>query len=197
MRQIKVIDKNNYEFGRNPELINDMFKLRSEVFKGRLGWDVESDKGLEKDFFDNQQPSYIAMLNESDDIVGGWRAIPTTKSYMLKDIFPELLRGELAPEEKNIWEISRFAISKNRTGKSARVASEDTAALVSSFYSFAIKNGITDYVLVTTTACERILRYLGVNMRRMGDGQAMQIGVEKSVALWVKVDNNLNINPIH
>jgi acyl homoserine lactone synthase len=39
-----------------------------------------------------------------------------------------------------------------------------------------------------------MLRQLGVDCWRMGEGKALQIGVERSVALWIKVDNTLHIN---
>lgn len=197
MRQIKTINEKNKNKFQNKALIENMFKLRGEVFKDRLGWEVKLKDGLEVDDFDRGNPSYITLLNEQENIIGCWRALPTTDRYMLKDIFPQLLRGETAPQERNIYEISRFAISKHRDGKEKTIASRDTAELVHSFYSFAKENGITDYVLVTTVACERILKYLGVSTRRLGDGESMKVGIERSVALWIKVDENLNINTIH
>lgn len=197
MRQIKTINTTNKNDLHNMALLENMYRLRGEVFKDRLGWEVNVQDGLEIDDFDNQDTSYITLLNDQEAIIGCWRAIPTTQKYMLKDVFPQLLRGETAPEQRNIYEISRFALSKNREGKEKRMASQDTAELVRSFYSFARQNNITDYVLVTTVACERILRYMGVTMRRMGDGKSMKVGIERSVALWIKVDENLNINPVH
>ncbi|NMH66670.1 acyl-homoserine-lactone synthase [Shewanella salipaludis] len=197
MRNIQIIKDHNISDNKNAPLLEEMFRLRGEVFNKRLGWEVKISNGLEKDNFDKQTPSYITMSNNKNNIIGCWRALPTTNKYMLKDVFPQLLRGETPPEDSNIFEISRFAISKNRDGKNMAIASEDTASLVRSFYTFAIENNITDYVLVTTVACERILKYLGVTMRRMGDGKSMQVGIEKSVALWIKVDDNLNIAQHH
>ncbi len=119
MQNITFINNNNINANKN--ILNEMFKLRDETFKGRLGWEVNSKDGLEIDNFDRFNPSYITMN------------------------------------------------------------------------TFAKENDITDYVLVTTVACERILRQLGVTMRRMGDKKSMQIGVERSVSLWVEVDEKLNI----
>jgi acyl homoserine lactone synthase len=112
---------------------------------------------------------------------------------MLKDIFPELLQGEKAPEQDDIWEISRFAVDKTRRTEEKGFYSQVTVDLIRSFYTFAQEHGIKGYVTVTTVACERILRQLGVNMRRMGEGKSLQIGVERSVALWIEVDENLRI----
>lgn len=38
-----------------------------------------------------------------------------------------------------------------------------------------------------------MLRSLGLTMRRMGDGKSLQVGKERSVALWLEVDESLNL----
>lgn len=193
MQNITFINQDNLNIKNNKNILNEMFKLRDETFKNRLGWEVNSKDGLEIDDFDRLHPSYITMSNTQGNVIGCWRALPTQGSYMLKNTFPELLRGEEVPSHPSVWEISRFAITKNRPNNNQKMVSSDTAQLVKSFYTFAKQNNITDYVLVTTVACERILRQLGVTMRRMGDKKSMQIGIERSVALWVEVDEKLNI----
>lgn len=59
MRQIKTINNNNKSEFHNQVLVESMYKLRGEVFKNRLGWEVELKDGLEIDDFDNQNPSYV------------------------------------------------------------------------------------------------------------------------------------------
>jgi len=179
-------------FNANPEVLDNIFKLRHNTFIERLGWEINSDQGRERDQYDDLKPFHIAVEN-TDQVQGCWRALPTQGKYMLKDTFPQLLQGEMAPQQDDIWEISRFAVDKNKRGQDKGFYSEVTIDLVRSFYDFAVARGIKGYVTVTTTACERILRQLGVTMRRMGDGKAVQIGVERSVALWIEVDQNLNI----
>jgi N-acyl-L-homoserine lactone synthetase len=46
--------------------------------------------------------------------------------------------------------------------------------------------GIKHYVFVTTVAFERMLRRMGVNCERFSGPR--QIGIEKSVALWMHID---------
>ena len=41
---------------------------------------------------------------------------------MLKDIFPQLLQGEKAPVEENVWEISRFCVEPDQTADERRNA---------------------------------------------------------------------------
>ena len=113
---------------------------------------------------------------------------------MLKDVFPELLQGEEAPVDADVWEISRFAVRKGSSAAQKGYVASVTIEMVRSFYEFAQQENIKYYVAVTTVACERILRQLGVECWRMGEGKALQIGIERSVALWIKVDSNLCIN---
>jgi len=58
------------------------------------------------------------MLTENA-VVGCWRLLPTTGPYMLKDIFSHLLWGKPAPEQPDVWEISRFAIAGGEAERSA------------------------------------------------------------------------------
>lgn len=179
---------------RASDLLQSIYKLRYETFSERLNWDIETKDGLERDSFDDLGPHHIAVKNTAGGIDGCWRALPTTGSYMLKDIFPELLQGERAPSHPEVWEISRFAVRKGSSAAAKGYVAAATIDMVRSFYEFAQQEKIKYYVAVTTVACERILRQLGVECWRMGDGKALQIGVERSVALWIRVDSKLHIN---
>lgn len=172
-------------------LVNDVYRLRHETFIGRLDWDIDSANGMERDCFDNLNAYHIAVKAQSEAVLGCWRALPTTTAYMLKDVFPQLLQGECAPELDNVWEISRFAVRKGSSAETRGYMNSVTIDLVRSFYTFAQENGVEAYVTVTTVACERMLRQLGVNVRRFGEGKVMQVGKERSVALWIQVDDHL------
>lgn len=177
------------------KMVDAIFRLRHDTFIKRLDWEIPSKNGRERDAFDNLLPFHIAVhdANDGGSVKGCWRALPTTGEYMLKDVFPELLQGEAAPEEAGVWEISRFAVRKGQGERTKGHFTDVTLDLVASFYSFAMDNKVKSYVTVTTVGCERLLRQLGVNVRRMGKGKAIRVGVEKSVALRIEVDENLNI----
>lgn len=190
MKNIHTINK----FNANPQLLNDIYRLRHKSFKQRLGWEVKSVNGMEIDNFDSLDVSHITLSNDKGQLIGCWRALPTEGDYMLRNIFPQLLRGEGVPSERNVWEISRFTVNKDKNNNveaNKSLVSMATCKLVASFYTFAKANNIHAYVLVTTVACERILRNIGVTMRRLGDGKSMKIGIENSVALRIEVDDNL------
>ncbi len=102
---------------------------------------------------------------------------------MLKDSFAQLLHGQAAPEHARIWELSRFAIETEGAGCFG--FSDITLQSIAEIISHGYHAGIDQYVTVTTTAIERLLRRAGVVTTRFG--QPLQIGVEKAVALYVDV----------
>lgn len=88
-----------------------MYRMRTTVFSDRLGWDVRVVNGREIDRFDNEDPLYLLSINEqTGDLQGSVRLLPTTGPNMLRDVFPVLLHGEIV-ESPLIWESSRFAIN--------------------------------------------------------------------------------------
>lgn len=158
-----------------------MYRLRARVFKERMGWDVPVMSGMEIDGYDALDPSYMLISEKNDNLRGCCRLLPTEGPYMLRDTFPELLHGHSAPEDSAIWELSRFAIETDgRPGFGfAELALESMREMV----SFGDQMGIDRYVIVTTTAIERMLRCAGIAITRFGP--PIKIGVENSVALEI------------
>ena len=138
MENIHTINK----FNTNPKMLTDIYRLRHESFNQRLGWEVESVDGMETDCFDNLDVSHIALSDDEGNVVGCWRALPTKGDYMLRNTFPQLLRGEGVPSENNIWEISRFTVGKQFNKGANSLVSVATCKLVASFYDFAKNNDI-------------------------------------------------------
>ena len=168
-------------------LIHNIFKARHDTFIERLGWDIPSN-GLERDKFDDLSPYHIAIKSANGELKGCWRALPTTGNYMLRSIFPELLQGEELPKTKDVWEISRFTVPKTEENNDNGYIADITLDLFKSFIDFAREKSIKRYITVTSVACERILKRGGMSVERVGEGKAMQIGVERTIALWVDIE---------
>ena len=168
-----------------------MYILRHAVFHDRLGWDVLSDKGMEYDFFDVLNPTYVLVKGNGAEIQGCSRLLPTIGPYMLKDVFPQLLHGRPAPECPSIWELSRFALSKSKSNTDQVISSfgirETSIRMLQSVVHFAFKNSIKCYVLVTTVAIERLLHKLGLDVCRFGP--PLRIGNTMAVACWFDVNS--------
>lgn len=169
--------------------LNGMFAFRHEIFYRRLGWDVQTNQGLEFDGFDQLDPVYMIATDPQDVVEGCWRLLPTTGPYMLSDTFPQLLRGEPVPRDERIWELSRFAVDAGAAaGKLQAPLNTVTMEMVRTLYDFAIAHDITHFVTVTSVALERLLKRTGLPMHRFGDGKAQKVGKVLTVACWVDIN---------
>ena len=184
---LDVVTGHSHEPALTPALVDSMHVLRSEVFFDRLQWEVTSENGRERDWFDRLDPRYMIVRdsNEPDVALGSWRLLPTTGPYMLKDVFPELLHGAPAPCAANIWEISRFAVSKVDRGVGFGF-NEVPLALIRAVVLYARSHGISEFVAVTSVGVERLLRKAGLVLERLGP--AIQIGDVRAVAFRAPMD---------
>lgn len=165
-----------------------MLRLRYEVFAERLGWDVLTFNGMERDSFDDlERVAYVLAKSPSGSVDACWRILPTTGPYMLRDTFPELLHGQEAPSTEDCWELSRFAVATDRTVTSNAAFGKLSKSLMAESAVFAKANGISRYVTVTTPVMERMLKHQGLHVHRIGP--AIRIGVSAAVACVIEVDN--------
>lgn len=171
------------------EIVFEQFRLRHRVFNQKLNWKVQSFDGHEIDRFDMLNPWYVLLKGDDGSLVGSWRALPTTGANMLRNVFPELARGEEIPYDENIWEISRFAVDLDARSKTAfhheNAVAKTTYNLLQSFTDFSVAHGVTKFVGVTSVAAERQLRRLGMPIRRFGDGKATKLGNVLATAVWI------------
>lgn len=161
----------------------EMHTLRAKVFRGRLGWEVPVLSGMEIDGYDALEPRYMQM-REGETLRGCWRLLPTEGPYMLKDSFPQLLDGQEAPSDPQIWELSRFALETE--GAAGFGFSSMTMESIEAVIRHAHEQGLQRYVTVTTVAIERMLRRAGVVITRIGAPQ--EVGIERAVALYVEIE---------
>lgn len=166
--------------------LHQMYRLRHAVFHDRLGWEVTSDNGMEHDEFDRANPVYVLVRGTGDDLDACWRLLPTNGPYMLKDIFPELLAGQPAPQSADVWELSRFAVAEGKADPAGFGLSNIPVRMVRAAVRFAWENGIERYVSVTSVAVERMFRKLGVHVERLGP--PIKIGRVLTVACSLEID---------
>lgn len=144
--------------GRRTEL-ESMFRLRDEIFNQRMNWDVESKDGMERDQFDGLNPIYFLAYDDSGALSGTWRLLPTTGSYMIRDVFPFLLEGEEAPSSLEIWEASRFAVGGNYSGRDGLAAvNKVTGELFCGLIEFCVLNGIEEIITAYDVRIARLLK---------------------------------------
>ncbi len=170
----------------NETTMQQMYRLRHTVFHDRLGWEVTSDDGMEYDEFDNANSVYVLVRGNDDGLEACWRLLPTNGPYMLKDVFPQLLAGQPAPQRSDVWELSRFAMVEGNANAAGFGLSNIPVRMVQAAVRFAHENGIERYVSVTSVAIERMFRKLGVHVERLGP--PIKIGRVLTVACSLEID---------
>ncbi len=87
--------------GRLPEAVDAaLAHYRHQIFVGQLGWQLPmADGRFERDQYDRDDTVYVVARDADGAICGCARLLPTTRPYLLKDVFaPLLMRGVPAPE---------------------------------------------------------------------------------------------------
>jgi acyl homoserine lactone synthase len=139
-----------------------MHRQRHELFRERMGWDVNSRNGMERDVYDLLNPIYLLSTTQDGEVEGSWRLLPTTGPYMLRDIFPQLMDGEPIPVHPTIWETSRFAVnSLPDTMSGLRAVSRVTREMFCGLVELCLLFGIREIVTVYDIRIGRLLDRIG------------------------------------
>lgn len=173
--------------GRLPEGVgNALAQYRHEIFVKQLGWRLPmADNGFERDQYDRDDTVYVVGRDEADSICGCARLLPTTRPYLLKDLFPFLLApGMDAPESPEVWELSRFAASPLAAGQPEGWVFRP---MLASVVRCAAQLGARQIIGVTYLSMERLFRRIGVHAHRAG--QAQCIDGRMVVACWIDIDS--------
>ena len=178
--------------GMSDKDLAQMHKLRARVFKERLGWDVDVSNNEEADAYDRTDAWYMLMRDEGGEVCGCWRVLTTMAPYMLADTFQQLLHNESAVRDPRVWELSRFAME--RSDGEGYGFSDAARGAMRALIIWGIGQEIREFVTVTTTSIERMLKHLGVKAERIGN--PMKIGIAKAVALRLSVSNEM-LNSLH
>lgn len=133
---------------------------RYKVFVERLGWQLSTQDGIEQDQFDRSDTLYVVARNELGEVCGCARLLPTTRPYLLSEVFPQLLNGVPPPSFPEVWELSRFAaidLNANTTsalGDSSPIVVE----LLKEAMACATARGANRLIMVVPIGVERILQ---------------------------------------
>ena len=168
------------------EVLQLMHSFRHEVFVKRLKWSLPLINGLEQDQYDTPVAKYVVISDGADRVTACARLLPTTGSYMLPELFPQLLGEDPVPRDPAIWELSRFATSVRET-REGRVLSlsKPTLELLDLIFDFARQHGIARLVFVTSVQVERLMLRAGIPVHRIAAPALVDGGL--SVALFIEV----------
>lgn len=156
-----------------PKEMDAMFRNRAQTFSERLGWEVVVNNGYERDRFDDANPLYVVSVDpDTEEYWGSLRLLPTTGPNMLRDVFPQLIEGEVI-ESATIWEISRIC-AKTVPGQPYRSAGGVNyvfTELMLGVGEVGLLAGLTQMVAVFDARILRILRAAGCRPEIIGKPQ--------------------------
>ena len=149
-------------YGAFAETLIAMRQRRYRVFKERLDWEVHTSGDMEIDGFDALHPAYLVQLAPNGQVQGCVRLLPSVGPTMLRETFPALLAGQIAPASSSAWESSRFALDiATDAPKGEHSIARATYELFAGMIEFGLSRRLSDIVTVTDARMERILRRAG------------------------------------
>jgi N-acyl-L-homoserine lactone synthetase len=184
--------------GSNRELSStlmvQMHEFRHEIFVKRLGWSLPMLNGVEQDQYDNTAARYVIQCDDAGRVTACARLVPTTGSYMLPELFPQLLGDVETPRDATTWELSRFATNVRETREGRILSlSAPTVEFLDEIIEFARGHGIERLVLVTSVMIERLMLRAGVAAHRLAP--PAKIDGTPCVALFIDVTPEETADP--
>ena len=150
-------------------LYEALSRYRFGVFVQRLGWPLPAcEAGREQDEFDTSDAVYVvAVADRGGDVCGCARLLPTTRPYLLSQVFPHLVDGPL-PSSPFVWELSRFSALPARAARPGRSLQRE---LFQTALYEAGSRGARQVVGVVSPAMMRVCRGFGADLVRLGSLQ--------------------------
>jgi N-acyl-L-homoserine lactone synthetase len=165
---IVVIEPHNAHKYLN--LIDEMFRLRARIFRDRLRWDVQVVDGKERDKYDDEAPVYLVYTDdETGEIKGSLRLLPTTGPTLLADFFSDTLPDAVHLSAPTIWECTRFCLDDEILdwGRQDELLLA-SAVLIAALGEVAISAGIESIIGNFEAPMLRLYRRIGCEVEVLG-----------------------------
>lgn len=163
------------------DLLNAMHRLRARIFKGRLGWNVDTQGGQETDEFDTLKPTYILAISSASTVVGCARLLPANGPNMIEALFPDLVQSGAFKPHPAMIESSRFCVDTSvDAGRAGGSLHDATLTMFAAIIEWSMANGYREIVTGTDLRIERILNRAGWPLRRVGEPR--RIGETTAIA---------------
>lgn len=165
---IVVVEQHNAH--KFPYLLDEMFRLRARIFRDRLNWDVEVTDGLERDSYDDERPVYIINSDDNTrEVKGSLRLLPTTGPTLLADVFSDTLPDAVHLSAPTIWECSRFCLDDKLLdrGQQQEILFA-SAVLLEALGNVALRTGIESIIGNFDASMLRLYRRIGCEVEVLG-----------------------------
>lgn len=180
---------------RDRLLIDRHHRLRAQVFKDRLGWDVRVIDGCEADEYDSLSPTYILAVTHGNAIAGCARLLPATGLTMLDRTFPQLLSSGHLSSHRGMIESSRFCVDTSLGEGRGGALHQATLSMFAGIIEWSMANGYREIVTATDLRFERILNRAGWPMRRLGDPHKIGNTVAVAGSLPATIESFNQVRP--
>ncbi|MGF1611298.1 MAG: acyl-homoserine-lactone synthase [Kiloniellales bacterium] len=161
-------------------------RLRYRLFVERQCWEVPSYNGLEYDQFDTPAAKYLLWLDREGSARGITRLIPTTRPYMVKTLWPDLIDG-VAPESPSIWEATRFGCDRDLEPHLRRRV---VAEMICACQEFGIARGLRGYLGVMPLSIFRqVIAAAGCPLEQLGP--VRRLGRHSAAAAYIHVSSEI------
>ena len=164
---ILVIEPHNAS--RHKQLLEAMFRLRARVFRDKMKWDVNVVDGMERDEYDDLDPVYIVLTDETaSEVYGSLRLLPTTGPTLLANTFSDTLPDAANLTAPTIWECTRLCIDDKLVGDRPENLILASARLIEGLGEVALKAGIETVLGVFEPMMLRVYRRIGCTLEILG-----------------------------
>lgn len=144
----------------------ELFRFRHLVFVEHAGWELPCRDQLEMDEFDTEHAVHLVRRNEAGEVVGQLRLLPTTRPYMIQQLWPDLMGPTPLPQSPRVWEVTRLGADP-RLGllERGRVVAE----LVTACIEYGMRHGIVEMLAVMgEDHARKSVRGMGWSYERLG-----------------------------
>jgi N-acyl-L-homoserine lactone synthetase len=160
---------------------------RYEIFVRRFGWRLPCREGFERDQFDRPDTLYVAALDASNQVCGVARLLPTTRPYLLAEVFPDVMGEHALPRSATVWELSRFSVLPADDRRlSGEALMEMRRAVLAAAAQCAGAHGARRLITLSPLGVERLLRQLGVDAHRAAAPR--RIDGKWTFACWIEIN---------
>lgn len=165
-------------------------RYRHRVFVEQLGWPIACKEGLELDQFDQAYTEYVMAQGDDGRVCGCGRLLPTSRPYLLAEVFPQLLDGLPMPCSNDVWELSRFSVAGPSAdhGRQPCRRYRRTEQLLLACVQHAAARGAARLITVSPLGIERLLNRMEVHAYRAGP--PYRLGRDLVYACCIEIDDH-------
>lgn len=124
-----------------PDIFEQLFRLRYDIFVKGRGWSLPCGSDRETDQYDVDEAVYFIDLNGDGVIESSVRATPTEKYSLLADYFPHLVENGMAARAPDVYECTRYIVMPAQKSRANNRAAK--ARLLIALFQWALSQKLS------------------------------------------------------